>query len=341
MTDAVQGAAPSTPPPKAKPAKAKAAAEPVRVSPWYLATLVGSAVFAVAAFFLVLVGLQSTGHLPPPAFSNSLCADEKLEYLRAHADAKPTLLVIGSSVAWRHFDGDAAVQASPGVRPLNAGFCGLFANQSAYAADWLLSRNPSVKDVMLIASPLDFEDCTGKPTKVFDRADVDAFVYGQSSRWSYYARYFDPVSLARNALEVAGKRSGANKVDPLVMDRYGAGPLQTDESRGLLYGKLNRQDPACFKAAAELSARLHSQGRRLMIVATPVLGEWRDLGQNRALIEQYSKALSTIPYAEFWDGEQANPPKSAFFDAVHMRWSSVPAFTHAAMSHFYPKTTAG
>lgn len=335
---AVQDAT-STPPPKPKPAKA--VIEPVRVSPWYLATLIGSAAVAVAAFFLVLVGLQRTGHLPPPAFSNSLCADEKLEYLRANSDAKPTLLVVGSSVAWRHFDGAAAVQEEPGVRPLNAGFCGLFANQSAYAADWLLSRNPTVKNVMLIASPLDFEDCTGKPAKVFDRADVDAFVYGGASRWAYYARYFDPLSLTRNALEVAGKRSGANSVDPLVMDRYGAGPLQTDEYRGLLYGKLNRQDPACFKAVADLSARIHGQGRRLMIVATPVMDDWLALGDNRALTDEFRAKLASIPNTSFWDGAEAAPPRSVFFDAVHMRWSAVAPFTHAVMRRFYPKPVAG
>jgi len=305
------------------------------VSPWYLVALGASLLGAAAVFYICLFALQGNGRLPPPAFSNSLCVDEKLEYLRAHHTEQPNLLVIGSSVAWRHFDGEAARKIAPGVKPLNGAFCGLSANQSVFTANWLLDRNPSVRDVVMIASPLDFEDCTGKPTAVFDRKDVDGFVYGDASRWPSYTRYFDPISLARNAGKIADQRSGVNKVDPLVFDRYADGPLDNNDYRGLLYGALNRQDPACFKAMADLSARLTKEGRRLMIVATPMRWNWKDVGRNRQFIAEYNARLAAIPGAEFWDGDSLHMPEAAFFDAVHIRWSTVAGFTEQMARHFH------
>ena len=322
----------------AKMAKAKEpAAVSTRVSPWYLVVLAGSALAALAAFYLVLMGLETTNRLPPPAFSNSLCVDEKLEHMRTHKPSSPKLLVIGSSVAWRHFDGASAEKVSPGSAPYNAGFCGLFADQSVYVANWLLDRNPSVKEVLLLAVPQDFEDCTGHPAAIFDRKDADEFVYGGASRWRYYLRYFDPISLVRNAKGIAAQRSGANDLDPLVFDGYGAGPLDTSVSRDLTYGPVFRQDPACYAAVAALSKRLKSEGRRLMIAATPIHPDWKaQYDPQGKMVGAFTSGAKAIPASEFWDGDKANLfDKSAYTDAVHFRWSAAGKFSQALASNFH------
>ncbi|MFG9976623.1 hypothetical protein ACG3QR_33220, partial [Pseudomonas aeruginosa] len=81
-------------------------------------------------------------------------------------------------------------------------FCGLHANQSTYVANWLLDREPSVRQVVMIVDPLDFAGCWKVPDAVFDRTHADQYVYQQASRWGYYMRYFSPRSLLRNAQTV-------------------------------------------------------------------------------------------------------------------------------------------
>src|SRR5687767_7950098 len=123
-------------------------------SPRYLAALAGGAAAALLFFVGGLAGLERMGRLPPPALTNSLCLDEKLANLRdRHAHETPSLIAIGSSVAWRHFDGSAVVRRAPEALPLNGGFCGLNLRQSVFAADWLLERYPSAREVVAIVAP--------------------------------------------------------------------------------------------------------------------------------------------------------------------------------------------
>ena len=209
-----------------------------------------------------LLLLQTTDNLPPPAFSNSLCIDEKLSFMREHPAGSPNLLVIGSSVAWRHFDGATVAGQSKGIKPLNGAFCGLHANQSVFTAHWLLDRQPTVRQVVLIESPQDFSKCSINRKAVFNRQDADDYVYGGASPWPYYLRYFSPVSLLGNARRVDDKRANRVKLDPLVFTAYGDGPLNTADSlHGLGYGRPEPLDPACFQALESLAQRLQKEGR--------------------------------------------------------------------------------
>ncbi len=54
------------------------------IGPRYLLALGAGLFGALGAFCLFLAGLNATDNLPPPAFSNSLCVDEKLNFLRRH-----------------------------------------------------------------------------------------------------------------------------------------------------------------------------------------------------------------------------------------------------------------
>ena len=235
----------------------KATAAPLRR---YLVSVVAGMSGALAAFYGAL--LQTTDNLPPPAFSNSLCIDEKLSFMREHPAGSPNLLVIGSSVAWRHFDGATVAGQSKGIKPLNGAFCGLHANQSVFTAHWLLDRQLTVRQVVLIASPQDFSECSLHREAVFNRQDADDYVYGGASPWPYYLRYFSPVSLLGNARRVDDKRANRVKLDPLVFTAYGDGPLNTADSlHGLGYGRPEPLDPACFQALESLAQRLQKEGR--------------------------------------------------------------------------------
>ena len=325
-------------PSTARPDEAEISSRPVR--PRYLAAFLGALAGMFVIYYACLVGLSATGNLPPPAFTNSICIDEKFAFLRQHPPESPNLLVIGSSVAWRHFDGATVVRDAPAIRPFSGAFCGLHAGQSAYAANWLLDRLPSVRDVLLIATPQDFDDCTTEPAAFFDRQDVGDYVFRHTSSWWFYTRYFALGSLLRNSAEIADKRSGKNRIDPLVFDRYGSGPLNTSRNRGrLLYGDVTGQDPACFAALAGLSARLRQDGRRLMVAATPLHPLWKAQYDPQGLmLARFSNAIQTALSAnggQYWDSNPSFlPNENLFFDAIHLRWAAVPDFTEALIKAF-------
>ena len=310
------------------------------VSPRYLLTVLATAAGALGLLCLFLLGLGVTGHLPPPNIANTLCVDEKLAFHRDHPPGSPNLLVVGSSVAWRHFDGAAAVRAAPGVVPLNGGFCGLRANQSAFVADWLLARLPSVREVLLIASPQDFADCRARPAAVFDRDDADRYVFGHAWALPFYLRYLDPRPFLRNIGTVAAQRRNDIPLDPLVFDRYGDGPLDTDVVRDtLLYGAVPAYDPACFAALRAMAQRVEADGRRLMVASTPLHPEWKARhdpdGRSRAAFEAGLRGAVEGTGAAFWNGDAGTAFAAPdFTDAIHLRWAAVDDFTDAMARSF-------
>lgn len=281
----------------ASPAASGATSSATRLFRRYLLSLSTGVLGALGLFWLALFWLERTENLPPPAFSNNLCVDEKLDFLRSNPIASPNLLVIGSSVAWRHVDGDALVREIPDANPLNGAFCGLFANQAVYVANWLLDREPSIRHVVMVADPQDFTGCWRVPDAVFSRSDADAYLAEQATPWGYYMRYFSPRSLVRNALTIKDQRAGRSEWDPLVFNRYGDGPLVTDDSRPLLYGQPEALDRNCFNALATLSQRLEREGRRFTMVATPLHPQWKERYDRRAASSPTSTTASSPAWA--------------------------------------------
>jgi len=291
---------------------AGAQADQRRIRAGYLLGMFAGLFGMLGGFAALLAWLNHTDNLPPPAFSNSLCVDEKLHFLRHNPIADPNLLIVGSSVAWRHVDGDVLIEQTPGLRPLNGAFCGLHANQSTYVANWLLDREPSVRQVVMIVDPLDFAGCWKVPDAVFDREDADHYVYQQASRWGYYMRYFSPRSLLRNAQTV--KAQG---------------------DRGLFYDKPDALDDSCFVALGELSKRLKNEQRQLLVVSTPLHPQWKakvdaDGSFLASFDARLNAAIAGHAGAQYWnaDREWVAPP-AAFVDAIHLRWSAVHDFSAA------------
>lgn len=300
----------------------------------YLLAMLAGLATCCALFVALLVALNETGNLPPPAFANSLCADEKLSFLRDQKIDSPNLLVIGSSVAWRHVDSEVLVKMLPGTRPLNAGFCGLRANQTRFVAGWMLDRLPSVQRVLLVLAPQDLTRCKATRSEVFERVDADRFVFEHTMRWPYYFKYFDPLSLARAATTIKARRMGLADFDDLVFTRYGDGPLDTTLTRELGYDELDPLDPACFEAIGTLAARLKREGKSLSMVMTPLHPDWLAQNQERGVFAAEANArlalLAQEEGASYWNaGSEWATPKKSFTDAIHLRWSVVHLFTQA------------
>ncbi len=301
----------------------------------YMMSVLAGLFGALAAFYGALLLLQSTDNLPPPAFSNSLCIDEKLSFMRDNPAGSPNLLVIGSSVAWRHFDGATVAGQSKGIRPLNGAFCGLHANQSVFTAHWLLDRQPTIRQVVLIASPQDFAECSINRQGVFNRQDADDYVYGGASSWPYYLRYFSPFSLLGNARRVKDKRANRIELDPLVFTAYGDGPLNTADSlHGLGYGQPEPLDPSCFQALESLAQRLQKEGRPFTVVSSPLHPDWKATQDaSGAFIKDFDARLAQslkATNARFWDADtQWKTSNASFTDALHLRWSAAQDFSKA------------
>jgi hypothetical protein len=224
--------------------------------------------------------------------------------------------------------------------PLNAGFCGLNAQQAVNVADWLLPHLPRVTRVLMIASPQDFAQCANVPP-AFDVADAERYVFERAPTWSFYLRYFDPISLVRNAREVAAKRGNRIPLDPLVFTRYGDGPLDTTSSRDLTYGAIPSLDPACFNAVREFAGRMRDTRRELTVATTPMNPTWSARYDAHGLTTSafasgLDRALAGTD-AALWNAErQTHFDATAFTDAIHLRWSAAHRYSEQVVDGIDP-----
>jgi hypothetical protein len=304
----------------------------------YLATLGGMAIGLVALFWFSLGAINRLGLLPPPQLSNNLCIDQKLAYLRENTIEQPTILTVGSSVAWRSIDNAVFREASDGRNmPLNGAFCGLKMNQTEFTTGYLLSHYPSVHSVVLVLSPLDVTECSTTNARVFDPNDVDNFVFCRGVEFTFYLKYFDPLTLAKNVLILRPMRDGALPLDAMVIDRYGDAPLRTDVSRkDLVYGKLASPDPACLTSLSKLATDIKEQGRRLIVVTMPMSPIWKaSFDPSGAVMHGMTRDIHRAVAgtgAIFWDANRDFPMDPGdFTDAIHIRWSAAQVFSRALM----------
>ena len=312
----------------------------------YLGSIAAGALASVAFVLAFFMLLDHDSRLPPPPIVNNLCADEKLLFLRQHTFDSPTVLVLGSSIAWRSVDSASVSKATGGLRTFNGSFCALHMNQTEFVGGWLLDRLPSVRAVIVVASPFDFVGCNVSPTELFNRQAADDFVFERKWKWTFYFRYFEPVSMMRNALHVGALRSNSNPFQSLVFTKFGDGPIDTDRPfPELTYGKVPEFDRTCFAALTTFAKRLASENRTLAVVTTPLNPEWKKRfdpddkvgGQlGRAIVEALQQTN-----AQYWDGD-ANIPMGpeAFADAIHLRWSAAKTFSgtfaHALAGYLVP-----
>lgn len=298
----------------------------------YLLGLLLGGVLASLLLLGLFAVLSHRGILAPPQLSNNLCLDEKLTFMRDHPPANPNLLVVGSSVAWRHFNSPEAVRLDPSLRPYNAGLCGTNIAQTERVTTWLMGRFPSTKKVVLIASPIDFANCSDDAPSTFDVEVADRFVFERAEPYGFYLRYFDPGTLLFNSIGLRGKRTDPTSFESLVINAYGDGPLEPPQARELLYGAASF-DPACFTALRRTAQEV---GRRvpLTVALTPLHPLWSERfdpdGASKRKLEQGTRAALAGTGARLLTGPAF--PEEAFFDAIHLRWSRTPGFTRFLLS---------
>lgn len=302
----------------------------------YLATVGGTALVLVVLFGIGLAAINRFGFLPPPQLSNNLCMDEKLAHLREHPIDRPTILTVGSSVAWRSIDSAIIREASDGQSmPLNGAFCGLKMNQTAFAADYLLGHYPSVRSVVLIFAPEDMAQCSTTNPDVFQPQDVDNFVFRREMAFGFYLKYFDPLTLAKNALIVRAIRNGTLPLDAMTMNRYGDAPIDTDVSRkDLVYDAFAPPDPVCLSSLRKFARDIKAQGRQLIVVTMPLSPAWKaSHDPNGEIMQDLTRQVQmAIAGADaiFWDANHDFPmDPSSFTDAIHIRWSAAKIFSRA------------
>lgn len=304
----------------------------------YVMAIISGAITALALFCAFYGTLYATGYLPPPPLANNVCTDEKLAFLRQNPPIDPNFLVVGSSVAWRNIDSSVIARELSGARPLNGGFCGMQVHQSAFISDWFIDRWPDIKQVVLVVSPLDFSSCKAG-REAFDPVDAGKFTFEAKPAWSFYLRYFDPISLRRNIERQARDREEAQR---LKVDRsytkYGDGPLDTNENRGLFYGPMPPTDPNCFAALRALATKLVAEGRSLAVIATPIHPDWNsEYDPQGAFREAFWSDLRESlrsTGAHFWNADEAGIlDESAFTDAIHVRWSAATTLTGGIVEH--------
>lgn len=293
----------------------------------YLITVATTFVVLLAAYAGVLTGLQQTGNLPPPSIVNEICADEKLRWLRDNTPESPITLLIGSSITFRNVDAGQLALLHASAQPLNGGICHLQVNQTAFVTHYFLRHFPSIQTVIAVLVPQDLTTCAKTPAQLFDPATADAYVFERRWPYRFYFSQLDFVSLIRNASRIKELREGRDPLDNLVITRYGDGPLDTEVSRGLTYGKLEDYDPACFAALHDLAKAVTSGGRRFVVATGPLSPAWTArYDPNDYLRSDMIAGIRAALHgtgAEFWDGDKLFAgAQSEFTDAIHIRWSA-------------------
>ena len=300
----------------------------------YVFALVAGALLIVPAFAGVMAVLDYFGAMPPPLLSNNLCLDEKLAFMRMNRPSHIDLLVVGSSTAVRHFNSPEAVRIDPGLRPYNAGLCGINLAQSALVIDWLTHRLPHVRRVLLIVSSLELGDCRRDPRTALNVGEADRFVFGNTSRLGFYLKSFNATTLVRNAIDLRRARKDMTWFYSVVLNRFGDAPVQPPHDRREWYQKAELDDH-CFIILGRTARALDARGIQLAVVESPMDPRWR---------EEFDRSRTVTPVTrrrirEAFGGtnavlieNRARFSSADFYDAVHLRASSTARYTRSVLS---------
>src|ERR1700737_1290015 len=312
----------------------------------YFLVCLGTVLGCYALFLSGLLLLRANGDLPPPIVTNNLCLDEKIHWMSYELPSSaPDLLVFGSSVAWRQFDGRQAIESGLAKNPYNLGFCGMRLSQTAFVARYFLTKQKFQFPVraVIIASPQDFEGCPSSEEQVFSKPDADEAIFSRTHGWELYLKNVDPVPFVRNASAVKAMRSGGNDLNRLMFTRYGDGPVDSAQSRDLTYGPVTNLKQECFVALKDLAQHLSDHEIQTTLVLTPISPQWLSKydPDRRILNEVRSRLSEALKKSDVrvWDASENKLfSELDFTDAIHLRWSAVRRFM-TAMARFAIKGT--
>jgi hypothetical protein len=248
--------------------------------------------------------------------------------------SEPDLLVFGSSVAWRQFDGEKVVESGLAKNPYNLAFCGARMSQTAFLVDYFLSKNhfDSPRRAIVMAAPQDFEGCASAQEHMFLPADASRALALGAGRLALYLKNIDFVSLIRNATVVNSMRHGTNVFDPIEFTPYGDGPLDTDGHRDLSYGQISNIANQCFASLTHIAHQFAARNIEFAFVLSPIHPRWisefdPEHQRLRDLRGHIRQAIEGTPTQFLDQSENQAFSEADFTDAIHLRWAAAKRLT--------------
>ncbi|MET0430180.1 MAG: hypothetical protein ABW026_16995 [Microvirga sp.] len=308
----------------------------------YLIGLAGGCVLTLAALAGGFGILAWSDRLAAPPITKIEHLDEKLRFLRNHREIDPSLVVVGSSMAWRQFDGAPfAAQLGEG-HVLNGATAFLKVHQTRFLTNFYMDHFPRIKTIMLMLGPPDFQDCTKIPAELFDTDDASGYVFEQDSPATFYMRYFSAAHYLRRARDYEARE--VPMIGDLFMDGYGSGPVQRPAAmkKGLRYGRLVF-DGACTDALMKLLPEITARGIRPVVVFSPVNPEFRrrypgTMRRLQAVIARVRKEAD--PTIEILDTSESDFRSPEYFDAVHLQWAAVQRYSRQLARLVLPEASS-
>jgi len=284
----------------------------------YLVTFLALGVLALLALLYVLGRI---GSLPAPPITATYCIDEKFKFLAEQDDlVESDLIAVGSSVTWRNLDMRPLADRGVARRPINAAPCYLYMDQTAYLTSFLLDHLDRVEIVVSIVGPRDFANCNEADRAFFAPDRAAAYIFDGASPLWLYVTNFRPIPFLRDAWSIAEKRSSPWARGPLVMNAYGAGPIEGTSD----WAPPPQFDEACFAALRGFEAMLDARGVRLVLVSFPSSPGWRaQYDPGGEVTEQFEARLRgalSESDSVFVPGKAFSFGPTEYFDYVHLQW---------------------
>jgi hypothetical protein len=288
------------------------------------------AVFTALGSCYATMAIFAPTSIPAPAITKLNLLDEKLRFLRRHPEFDPTILAVGSSVTWRQLAGKAFVPLAGGrYRFLNGATGYLKIHQTRALAKFYLAHYPDVRELIVMVSLPDFEDCTHQPAAMLEPEDAARYTFDDWPPLYFYLRYFSPMRYAKSAMTLAQRQVPFS--GDFYIDKFGSGPVELPPTvdLGLRYGKI-KIDDACVSSLVGIEHDMADRGIRLVLVFTPVHPEYR------ALYPAAIKWLTQLA-AKFQRTQRKGPAgfrvidlvrdpefgPDDFYDAFHLQWPAV------------------
>jgi hypothetical protein len=285
---------------------------------------VGGTLAAIMSVFLA-IGIFAPDRLPAPAIARVVHLDEKLRFIHEHKDIQPTVLAVGSSIAWRQISGEAFESVAGGPKHfLNGATVYMKTHQTRKFARFLTAHYRTVHTLLVVTSLPDFEDCTDDREPMFDAEDAARYAFKRWPAAYFYLQYFAPMRYLNAALSLPQRRIPFS--GDLYIDQYGSGPVivSPETKLGLRYGEFE-VDRACVYKLAELSQDMTRRGIRTMIVFAPVHPDYRQ----RYPASTHAVAAIVDKIRAETEGDNSfvmvlHDDKrftvDDFFDAFHLQW---------------------
>jgi hypothetical protein len=188
--------------------------------------------------------------------------------------------------------------------------------------------------VLLVVSSVEFGDCREGAGSWFNVDEADAFVFGDTSRLSFYLKFFNVTSLARNAVGLPRRRTDRTAEDSFVLNQFGDAPVNLTGDLRQFYLK-PALDKRCFAALRRTARSLDARGIQLALVESPMNPKWRKefdpSGELTPLTRRKVREAFTGTNAVLIE-DRTGFSSADFYDAVHVTASSTPRFTRSVLA---------